>query len=101
MVKKLYKTIGNLKVYLSDIKGYKVGKDIVIGEREKDRELLILKAVREYNLKFDGIKDTSKSVEPILVKCRRNPLLIPHRLFREECKIKRRQKWTRISIMGK
>lgn len=91
MVRKLYKKFGSLKVYLSDIEGsYCTLKELVIGEREKDRELLILKGLREYNLRCNGQRDLDCS--ELIEKCRKNPLLIPHWIEREWAKIRRREK---------
>jgi len=88
MVRKLYKQLGNLKIYLSD--RTLVGKVIEIDRNAPNRDLLMLQKVREYNMTQCGQKDCGES--KIIEKCRRNPLLIPHRLFREECKIKRRER---------
>jgi hypothetical protein len=96
MVKKhIYKKVGQVKIYLADINGYKIAKnEILIDGNERNRELILLKAIREYNLKINGAKpqELKQAIEPILMKCHRNPLLIPHRLNREFAKIHRREK---------
>lgn len=94
MNKHLYKKIGQVKIYLADIDGYKISKNEIIIENGRSKELMLLKAIREYNLKVNGAKanDLKRAIEPILAKCQRNPLLIPHRLNREYAKIHRREK---------
>lgn len=95
MVKKLYKKVGKVKIYLADIYGYHVNRnEILVGERESHRELVLLEAMRSYNLHYNGAKkeQIAKSVEPVMAKCRRNPLLVPHRILREEAQIHRREK---------
>lgn len=60
----------------------------------KDRHLLALSALKCYNLSNDGAKveDMHKSVDKIMVKCAKSPLLIPYRINREIAKMRRREK---------
>lgn len=53
-----------------------------------------LSALRCYNLDRDGVKlgDMHKSVDKIVAKCAKSPLLIPHRINREIAKMRRREK---------
>jgi hypothetical protein len=111
----LYRTAGKIKIWLVDgssirrhvaTRFYDIGahkmfsfipkNEIWVDDRlrAKERELAILKALRAYNLMEDGMKyeNTNTSIEPIMVKCAKQPLLIPHRLNREIAKIKRREK---------
>lgn len=113
--KRVYKRLGHVKVCLVDGNLVRrnlnsrfrdcgmrrtfsfIPKDEVwVDERlcSSDRNLVLLRAIREYNLSVDGMKleHMKHAVEPIVEKCRRFPLLIPHRLNREYAKIKRREK---------
>ncbi len=60
----------------------------------ENRDLIVLKALREYNLIKDGmdISDTCAPIESILAKCRRSPLQLPYRTNRELAKIRRRSR---------
>lgn len=115
MNKHVYKRLGNIRVCLVDGNSVRrnynsrfrdcgmkrtfsfIPKDeIWVDQRlsSSDRNLVLLRAIREYNLSVDGMKlDQMKhAVEPVVEKCRRFPLLIPHRLNREYAKIKRRER---------
>jgi len=112
---RLYKRIGNVQVWLVDGNGIRRNvssrfkdsgvhkifsfipeKEIWVDERldSRSREIVILKSLREYNLLNDGQKrkDVEYSVNKVISKCQRFPLLIPYRYNQEVSRLRRKDR---------